>query len=129
MATIGEAARRAGLSVKTTRYYADIDLVAPGGRNAAGYRIYDADDIGRLAFIRRARAFGFSIGDCRELLSLYADRKRPSAEVKRIAQAHLAALDAQRDELAALRDEMARLIDGCAGDSRPDCPILDALAR
>ena len=125
---IGDAAQASGLPTKTVRYYADIGLVAPGGRGANGYREYDSDDVRRLAFVRRARAFGFSVEECRELLALYADRGRASAAVKEIAQARIADLDRQMAELAALRADLGRLADACRGDGRPDCPILNGLA-
>ncbi len=125
---IGEAAREAGLPVKTVRYYADIGLVAPQGRSTGGYRDYDRPEVARLRFVSRARRFGFSIPECRELLSLYEDDGRESADVKRLAEAKLAALDARLEELTDLRDELARVATACAGDGRPDCPILDRFA-
>ena len=125
---IGDAAREAGLPVKTVRYYADIGLVAPRGRSEGGYRDYDAPAVEKLRFVARARRFGFSIPECRELLSLYEDRSRESADVKRLAEAKIAALDARLAELADLRDELARVAEACAGDARPDCPILDRFA-
>lgn len=126
--TIGEAARASGLPTKTVRYYADIGLVAPATRAANGYRSYEASDVRRLAFVRRARAFGFSIQECRDLLALYADRGRSSAAVKEIALARIGDLDRQMAELAALRADLARLAEACRGDGKPDCPILNGLA-
>ena len=125
---IGEAAWASGLPTKTVRYYADIGLVAPAGRAANGYREYDADDVRRLAFIRRARAFGFSVQECGELLALYSNRSRASAAVKEIASARIVDLDRQMAELAALRADLGRLADACRGDGGPDCPILNGLA-
>lgn len=125
---IGDAARASGLPVKTVRYYADIGLVAPSGRGGNGYRDYSERDVRRLGFVRRARAFGFSIDECRELLGLYADRGRASADVKRIAEARIVELDRQMAELAALRSDLQHLAEACAGDGRPDCPILNGLA-
>jgi len=125
---IGDAARAAGLPVKTVRYYADIDLVTSQGRSESGYREYDDAAIHKLHFVARARRFGFSIPECRELLSLYEDRSRESADVKRLAEAKLAALDIRLAELTDLRDELARVANACAGDGRPDCPILDRFA-
>ena len=124
---ISAAAREAGLPVKTVRYYADIGLVAPAGRSGTGYRVYDASAVAKLAFIRRARAFGFSIEDCRELLSLYEDQARSSSEVKRIASRRLEEIEARQRELQALHDELNRLVAACRGDGRPDCPIMDFL--
>jgi len=125
---IGEAAKRARLPVKTVRYYAEIGLVSPNGRSAGGYREYDDVAIRKLQFIARSRSFGFGIPACRELLSLFEDRTRESADVKRIATERIAELDEKLSELKLLRDELAHLAKSCAGNSRPDCPIIDGLA-
>ncbi len=125
---IGAAARASGLTTKTARYYADIGLVAPSHRGANGYRDYAQDDVRRLAFVRRARSFGFSVEDCRELLGLYADRRRASAAVKEIALARIEQLDRQMAEMAELRADLSRLAKACRGDGEPDCPILNGLA-
>lgn len=126
---IGEAASAIGLPVKTVRYYADIGLVAPQGRTEAGYREYDEISLRKLRFVARAREFGFGIAACRELLSLFEDRSRASADVKRIAEARIEELDVKLAELHLLRDELAHLARNCHGDSRPDCPIIDGLAE
>lgn len=125
---IGEAARAVGLPVKTVRYYADIGLVQPLGRSESGYRDYDDASIRKLRFVARARAFGFGIAECRELLSLFEDRSRASADVKRIAEAKIDELDKKLLELNLLRNELAHLAENCHGDDRPDCPIIDGLA-
>jgi len=124
---IGRAAEAAGLPVKTVRYYADIGLVEAPDRSETGYRRYDAASVRKLAFVRRARDFGFSIDECRELLSLYEDRNRSSSDVRRIAQAHLEEIEEKQRQLAALHDELAHLVKACRGDDRPDCPILERL--
>jgi len=124
---IGRAAEAAGLPVKTVRYYADIGLVEAPDRSETGYRRYDAASVRKLAFVRRARDFGFSIEECRELLSLYEDRNRSSSDVRRIAQAHLEEIEEKQRQLAALHDELAHLVKACRGDHRPDCPILARL--
>ena len=126
---ISHAAERAGLPVKTVRYYADIGLVAPSDRSAAGYRSYDHAAIQRLIFIRRARAFGFGISECRELLGLYEDDSRSSADVKAIAKRRLAEIEEKQKELQYLHDELAHLITACRGDNRPACPIISGLAK
>lgn len=125
---IGDAARAAGLPTKTVRYYADIGLVAPTARRANGYRDYGAQEVSKLRFVQRARSFGFSIEDCRELLALYEDRSRASADVKAIALERLAEIEAKMAELQSLHDELRHLADCCSGDQRPDCPILDGLS-
>ena len=124
---ISKAAEAAGLPVKTVRYYADIGLVAPAGRTASGYRDYDDAAVRKLAFVRRAREFGFTIEECRDLLGLYEDRARSSADVKRIAARRLEEIEAKQRALQALHDELSELVCACHGDDRPDCPILDHL--
>lgn len=126
---IGAAARAAGLPVKTVRYYADIDLIAPSARTDAGYRDYADDQVSKLIFVRRARSFGFSIEQARELLSLYEDRNRSSADVKAIARQRLEDIEAKMCELQALHDELAHLVDACRGDNRPDCPIISGFSE
>lgn len=125
---IGEAAKATGLPAKTIRYYEDIGLVG-ALRSENGYRRFGDQEIHKLRFVQRARSLGFGVEDCRALLSLYEDEARESAEVKAIAQKHLAELDAKLAELRELRQVLAHLIDSCAGDSRPHCPIIDDLAR
>jgi MerR family copper efflux transcriptional regulator len=124
---IGEVGERTGLPAKTIRYYEEIGLVHPR-RGVNGYRAFSERDLHRLAFVGRARALGFAIEDCRVLLALYDDPGRPSAEVKRVAQDHLARIDRKISELAAMRATLAELVEACHGDSRPDCPILRDLS-
>ena len=125
--TIGEAAARAGLPVKTVRYYDEAGLVRPA-RGANGYRAYADRDVHKLAFLRRARGLGFSIEDCRALLSLYEDTNRASADVRRLARDRIADVDRKLLELQDLRRVLAELVEACQGNDRPDCPILDRLA-
>ncbi|MFK7744970.1 MAG: Cu(I)-responsive transcriptional regulator [Roseobacter sp.] len=124
---ISEVAQEIDLPVKTIRYYEEIGLIAPK-RSANGYRHFDPTDVHKLAFIARARSLGFTIEDCRSLLRLYIDRDRASADVKRIALAHLEDIDRKRAELKDMRDTLAHLVQACAGNDRPDCPILQGLA-
>jgi Cu(I)-responsive transcriptional regulator len=124
---IGNVAQRSGLPAKTIRYYEDIGLVKPL-RSANGYRSFRESDMHKLAFLGRARALGFSIEDCRNLLKLYEDDHRTSAEVKHIAQDHLDKIDRKISELTQMRATLAHLVDACAGDNRPDCPILADLS-
>lgn len=125
--TISDAARLTGLSVKTVRYYEDIGLVA-AIRGENGYRQYGDTEIRKLRFVQRARRLGFSVDDCRRLLSLYEDKARSSADVKAIASAHLQTVESKLAELERLRDALRDLIEHCAGDMRPDCPIIDDFA-
>lgn len=124
---VAEAANRCGLPAKTLRYYEEIGLITPQ-RSANGYRDYDEADVNQLRFLRRARQMGFAISDCRQLLSLFEDKGRESADVKSIAARHLQHIDARISEMNALRGNLARLIEACHGDERADCPILDGLS-
>lgn len=124
---IGEAARLSGLPAKTIRYYEDIALIVPA-RSENGYRTYSPTDVHKLQFVQRARRLGFSVEDCRALLSLYEDKNRASADVKAIAEGHLAEIEAKIEELRALHDTLKHLVDTCHGDHRPHCPIINGLA-
>ncbi len=124
---IGEASEASGLPAKTIRYYEEIGLIRPR-RDTNGYRAFKAGDVHKLAFLARARALGFSIEECRALLGLYEDETRASENVKALAQEHLHRVDTKIAELKALRATLAELIAACAGDHRPDCPILADLA-
>ena len=124
---ISDAAKKSELSVKTIRYYADIGLVKETGRTATGYRTYDETAVKRLIFVGRSREFGFSISQTEELLALYSDEKRSSAEVKAIAQKRLIEIETKQKELEILRKELSNLVRSCHGDDRPNCPIMDYL--
>lgn len=124
---IAEVGKRAGLPVKTIRYYEEIGLIRPM-RAANGYRAFRDSDLHKLSFLGRARSLGFSIEECRGLLALYEDRGRASADVKAIAQGHLGQIAAKIAELQAMQTTLADLVESCAGDARPDCPILIGLA-
>ncbi|MDQ2091190.1 Cu(I)-responsive transcriptional regulator [Marimonas arenosa] len=124
---IGEVSRASGLPAKTIRYYEDIGLVTPQ-RAANGYRTFRDSDLHKLSFLGRARSLGFSIEDCRTLLALYEDRGRASADVKLVAQKHLAGIEQKIAELQQMHATLSHLVHACAGDNRPDCPILADLA-
>lgn len=124
---IGDVAEASGLPAKTIRYYEEIGLVRPA-RGTNGYRQFSETDSRKLAFLARARSLGFSIDECRTLLSLYDDRTRASADVKQVATEHLAHVARKIEELEAMRDALQLLVTRCHGDDRPDCPILDDLA-
>jgi MerR family transcriptional regulator, copper efflux regulator len=129
MKNIGDAAKATNLPTKTVRYYADIELVSPSGRSENGYRLYSEREISKLIFTRRARSFGFSVDECRELLDLYEDRGRSSRDVKKIAQGRIAEIEEKLVELQTLRDELSHLVETCNGDDRADCPIINSLAK
>lgn len=125
---IGAAAKRAGLSAKTVRFYEDIGLVPAAGRDVNGYRRYGEREVHLLRFVHRARSLGFTVEQCRELLQLYGDRGRASADVKAIALARIADIDRKIAELEAMKSTLLDLAEHCHGDDRPECPILEGLA-
>ena len=127
--TIGQAADRSGLPAKTIRFYEEIGLVHPARRRDNGYRVYGADDLHMLRFVERARRLGFSVEDCRQLLALYRDRDRASAEVKALTEQRIGDIERRIAELVAMRRTLSDLAARCHGDDRPDCPILDDLAE
>ena len=123
---IGEVSQHTGLPPKTIRYYEDIGLVKPL-RDANGYRAFRESEMHKLAFLGRARTLGFSIEDCRNLLALWEDKNRASADVRAIAKEHLVQIEAKISGLQEMRDTLSTLVHNCAGDDRPDCPILKTL--
>ena len=126
---IGQAADRSGVSAKMVRHYESLGLLPRIGRTESGYRQYAEKEVHTLRFIRRARDLGFSMSEIAELLKLWQNRRRASADVKRIALAHVADLDRRMEEMAAMKRTLERLADCCHGDERPNCPILDELAE
>ena len=124
---ISEVGARAGLPVKTIRYYEEIGLIR-AARGPNGYRRFREADLHKLAFIGRARGLGFSIEDCRALMALWEDRNRASADVKRLAEGHLERIGEKIAELRAMEATLATLVQACSGDARPDCPILTGIA-
>ena len=124
---IGDAASASGVSAKMIRYYEQAGLVPAARRSAAGYRTYTASDVHMLRFIRRARELGFPLAEIGDLLGLWRDRSRHSADVKQLAQAHIAGLRAKIEGLEQMAGTLQELVDCCAGDARPDCPILEGL--
>ena len=121
---IGQAARATGISAKMIRYYEDNGLIGPVARTESGYRVYGPRDIHTLGFIKRSRDMGFSVERIGELLQLWRDRTRHSADVKRMALEHVAVLQQRIAELQDMVQTVQVLADCCAGDERPDCPIL-----
>ena len=124
---IGEAAKRSGLPAKTIRYYEDISLLKPL-RSENGYRDYSDNDVHRLRFLQRSRSLGFTIEECRLLLSLYDDDHRASADVKAIADQKIDEINLKIKELQSLKSTLSALAKTCHGDDKPDCPIIDDLA-
>lgn len=124
---IGLAAERTRLPTKTIRYYEDIGLLRPA-RRANGFRDYADRDVHELRFIARARGLGFSVEECRRLLELYRDKGRASAEVRQAAAEHIGVVQKKIEDLRSMERTLTRLVNQCAGDNRPECPILDELA-
>ncbi|MFT3976633.1 MAG: Cu(I)-responsive transcriptional regulator [Sphingomonas bacterium] len=121
---IGEASRASGVSAKMIRYYEQTGLIPRAERRESGYRDYAPSDVHMLRFIRRARDLGFAMPEINELLNLWRDTSRQSADVKRIAEAHIAELRTRIASLEQMATTLGTLVDCCAGDSRPDCPII-----
>lgn len=125
---IGEASRASGVSTKMIRYYESIGLIANADRTPSGYRVYGHDDVHALRFVSRARDLGFSVAEMAELLALWRDQTRASADVKAVALKHVAELDEKARALQAMSNTLKHLADNCNGDDRPHCPILEDFA-
>ncbi|MBB4844575.1 Cu(I)-responsive transcriptional regulator [Paucibacter oligotrophus] len=125
---IGEAAARSGVSAKMLRHYESLGLLPKVARTEAGYRLYSEREVHTLRFIRRARDLGFAMAEIADLLKLWQNRRRSSADVKRIAQNHIEDLERRLAEMSAMKKTLEQLVCCCQGDERPDCPILDGLA-
>ena len=126
---IGKVAKLSELTVKAVRYYDNIGLVKSHQNILSGYREYNEEDILKLKFVGKARKFNFSIDECRELLSLYENKSRPSKDVKKLTLEKISQIDEKLKQLQNLKDELTYLADNCHGDDRPNCPILDALSK
>ena len=126
---IGRASKASGVSVKMIRHYEAIGLLKKVARTYANYRVYSDKDVHTLRFIKRARTLGFSMDDIRELLALWQNKTRPSASVKKIAGGHMLDLKRRILEMQSMVATLEHLTHNCHGDARPDCPILDDLAR
>lgn len=124
---IGEAASRSGVSAKMVRHYESLGLLLSIERTEAGYRLYTEREVHTLRFIKRSRDLGFSMAEIAELLKLWQNRRRSSADVRRIASKHVEELNQRMAEMEAMRRTLEHLIHGCRGDHRPDCPVLDEL--
>lgn len=128
MMNIGEAAQGSGVSAKMIRHYEGRGLLPAARRTDSGYRQYEAGDVHTLRFIRHARDLGFSLTEIAELVGLWQDRRRPSRQVKALAEAHIRELERKASELLSMKAALEHLVHDCHGDDRPDCPILVGLA-
>jgi len=125
---IGEASKASGVSVKMIRYYEAIGLITSPLRTESGYRVYSDNDVHTLRFISQARDLGFSVEQMEDLLALWRDRSRASADVKAIALRHIEALQEKAKALQTMSDTLRHLADHCHGDDRPECPIIEGFA-
>lgn len=126
---IGEAAKISGVNAKLIRHYESIGIVPKASRTESGYRVYSDSDVHTLTFVRRARGLGFSMKEIKKLVGLWRNRSRASADVKALAQTHIEELEEKITELEAMRDTLKHLARNCHGDNRPNCPIVEELAR
>ncbi len=126
---IGQAAKASGITAKMIRYYESVGVIPIAKRSDSGYRQYSEQDLHTLSFVRSARKLGFGLDDISQLVNLWLNPSRPSAVVKSLAMQHIAELESRINELQAMRQTLQALSDSCQGNDRPDCPILDALAR
>lgn len=124
---VKQASEHSGLPAKTIRYYEEIGLLSPA-RGDNGYRSFSESDLHKLTFLARSRSLGFSLDDCRQLLSLYDDDARSSADVRDLAVRHIADVDRKLGELKEIRRVLSKLVSACEGDHRPECPIMDSLS-
>ena len=128
MMRIGELAQQTSVSARTIRYYESIGLIAHPARMANGYRIYRPSDVATLKFISKSRSLGFSLQEVSNLLALWQDKERASADVKELAISHIQFIDERITELETIKKTLIELTEKCHGNNRPDCPILDELA-
>ena len=125
---ISQAANQSGVSAKAIRYYESIALIQPARRSGNGYRDFGADDVHKLRFIARARGQGFSVAEVADLLAVYRDKSRASAQVRGLAANAIGRIEDKIAELRSISTALSELVARCHSDDRPDCPILDDLA-
>lgn len=126
---IGEVSQASGVSAKLIRHYESIGIIPKAGRSESGYRVYKETDVHILTFVKRARGLGFSMIEIKKLVSLWRNKSRASGEVKNLASAHIKNLETKIHELQSMVDTLKHLSRTCHGDNRPDCPILEGLAK
>ncbi|WGI77669.1 Cu(I)-responsive transcriptional regulator [Sinorhizobium meliloti] len=126
---MGQASKVSGVSSKMIRYYEQIGLIRPALRTASSYRVYGDNDIHTLQFVRRARDLGFSVEQIKDLLALWRDRSRNSANVKAVALEHIAELERKIAAIEEMTTTLKHLASHCHGDDRPECPIIEEIAN
>jgi MerR family mercuric resistance operon transcriptional regulator len=125
---IGDLSRQTGCNIETIRYYERIALLPIPFRTAGRHRLYDTADVRRLAFIRRARELGFTLDEVRALLALSTSKEDACADVRELAERHLAEVRAKIADLRAMERVLADAVKRCAAGDAPGCPIIDALS-
>ena len=128
MMNIGDAAKASGVSAKMIRHYETVGLIPEPSRTDSGYRQYSEKEVHALRFVRQARDLGFSLEQIAELLALWHNRRRPSRQVKALAEAHIQELEQKLQEIQSMKATLEHLVHCCHGDDRPDCPILETLS-
>ena len=123
---IGELSRRTGCNIETIRYYERIGILPPARRSVARYRLYGPDDVTRLRFVRRARELGFTLDEVRALLVL-SGRDQSRADIRKLAESHLADVRARIADLQKMERVLADAVHRCECDEEPGCPLLEAL--
>lgn len=126
---IGDAAKASGVNAKLIRHYESIGIIPKAPRSTSGYRTYSEVDVHVLAFVKRGRTLGFSMKEIKQLVGLWRNKLRASADVKLLAQKHIKELNSKIDDLRAMRDTLEHLARHCKGDAKPECPILEDLAQ
>ena len=126
---IGELAEKTQLNAKMIRRYEELGIIPKASRSLSGYRPYEDKDVNVLIFVKRARALGFSMKDIKQLLSLWRNKSRSSAQVKSIAMKHQQELTQKLTEIQTMLKTINHLVHNCHGDDRPDCPIIEELNK
>jgi MerR family transcriptional regulator, copper efflux regulator len=126
---IGEAAKISGINAKLIRHYESIGMIPKASRTDAGYRTYSEADVHVLSFVKRSRNLGFSMKEIKKLVGLWRNKNRASEEVKNLAIKHIDEMEEKIFELQSMVKTLKHLAKTCHGDNRPDCPILNDLAR
>ena len=125
---ISDVAKKTGLTSKTIRFYEEKGLVTTPFRSENGYRTYTQKHLDELTLLRQARQVGFNLEECRELVNLFNDPARHSADVKSRTLQKVADIEKHIGELQAMRQQLLALAESCPGDDSADCPIIDNLS-
>ena len=125
---ISDVAKKTGLTSKAIRFYEEKGLVTPPTRGENGYRTYSQRHLDELTLLRQARQVGFNLEECKELVHLFNDPARHSADVKARTLHKVAEIERHIEELQSMRQQLLTLAAACPGDDSADCPIIDNLS-